>query len=162
MDNRQIIAVLNELLSLESTSHLSRLREAEHYVSWPAAGFVEALRRIVAEDADHERWLVDEIRRLDGAPRPRRLGIRTAGDHYVDVNHLMPRIIEEERRLTQAYGRAGGAVSGPTSKLLATIQSRHERHAAELAEAHGDAAKDPRATNSAAAKSDKAEAASKR
>ncbi len=142
-DNRQTIAGLNDLLALEHASHLSRLREAETYVSWPVAGLVDELRRIVAEDADHERWLVEEIYRLGGAPRPRRLDIRTAGDHYVDVNYLMPKIIDEERRLARAYAQGGGAAAGQTARLLAAIQSRHERHAEELAAAYRKPVKNP-------------------
>ncbi len=137
MDNRRIVDILNDLLAMETGSYAARLRDAGHYVSWPAAGKMGALRAIVEEDAGHERWLTEEIRRLSGSPRPRALGIRTAGDHYVDAQHLLPKIVADERGLVAAYRRAQGLIPAGawiTVRLLTGISARHEAHLNKLGE----------------------------
>ena len=137
MDTRRIVDILNDLLAMETGSCVARVREAGHYVSWPAAGKMGVLREMIEEDSGHERWLIDEMQRLAGSPRPRVLGIQTAGSHYIDAEFLMPRIIEEERRLAAAYRRAQSMVPSDattTLRMLAGILARHEAHADRLAE----------------------------
>jgi bacterioferritin (cytochrome b1) len=137
MDTRRIVDILNDLLAMETGSCVARVREAGHYVSWPAAGKMGALREMIEEDSAHERWLVDEMQRLAGSPRPRALGIQTAGSHYLDAEYLIPTIIDEERRLVAAYRRAQSMVPADASTtllMLAGILARHEAHANRLAE----------------------------
>lgn len=137
MDTRRIVDILNDLLAMETGSCVARVREAGHYVSWPAAGKMGALREMIEEDSVHERWLIDEMQRLDGSPRPRALGIRTAGGHYLDAEYLIPTMIDEERRLVAAYRRAQSMVPSDattTLRMLAGILARHEAHANRLAE----------------------------
>ena len=137
MDTRRIVDILNDLLAMETGSCVARVREAGHYVSWQAAGKMGALREMIEEDSAHERWLVDEMQRLAGSPRPRTLGIHTAGSHYVDAEYLIPTIIDEERRLVAAYRRAQSMVPSDattTLRMLAGILARHEAHTNRLAE----------------------------
>lgn len=139
MDNREIVAVLNELLSLETQTYLARLSAADPFISRAMAGKYLALRSVAAEDAEHEHWLIDEIYRLDGAPRPRSLAIETGRGHYLDPGYLLPAIAGDERRLLEAYKQAQAMVPAgeTTGRLLARIAARHEEHLERMNGADG-------------------------
>lgn len=126
--------ILNDLLAAETESYTERLLESGNYVSWSIAGRFAALRRIVEEEHDHERWLTEEILRLDAAPRPASHGIDTASAHYLDYESLLPRIIQDKRNLASAYKAALARVppGSLTAGLLSRILARHEAHLATL------------------------------
>ncbi|MCG3127134.1 MAG: hypothetical protein CHACPFDD_01992 [Phycisphaerae bacterium] len=140
--NSQSIEILNELLGHETATHLERFVESEHFLSWVSARHMLNLRRMLGEQKEHERWLTDEILRLDGAPRPRTLSLSTAGTHYLDVQNILPRILREKDALIDLYRRAIEAIpaNSRTGQLLARIRARHEQHVADIRLASATAA----------------------
>ncbi len=133
-DRRDVIEVLNDLLSLERSSLISHLLASTMFVSRAAAREDLAVRRMAGEIDEHQRWLVDAIVGLRGGVGPGRPDPRAAEMHYQELRHLLPEVIRNEERIVSAYERVLPKLAGSreAAATVTRILARHREHVTEL------------------------------
>lgn len=94
---------LNRLLSAEQESLIPHLSESFPFVSWAGADEALVLEDVVREQLEHIEWMIETILAAGGAPAPRRPAMALASVHYCDVESLVPRIVEDKRKLIGLY-----------------------------------------------------------
>lgn len=136
MSNEAAIDLLNDLLQHEERSLLPRLRESMVFVSWACAGELQAVERMIDEENEHRRWLVEAITRLGGDPLPGLADIRSASIHFLELDFVLPRVVESHRSLLAAYEAAGSQTSSNpvVSEVVSGIIERHRKHGDQLAQ----------------------------
>lgn len=128
-DNPSTIDVLNELLAAHKRSLLLRVMETSPFVSPADAALADTLRHIIAEETEHADWLVEAVVERGGSPVSALPDPRTASIHYVDLCYLLPRIVQDERRILRASEAAAERIKDPAARELVTrIAERHRRH----------------------------------
>jgi bacterioferritin (cytochrome b1) len=134
MSDEDVIGLLNDLLELESCSLVARLGEAYPFMGRSAAEHGAVFQQMVEQEADHQRRLVGAIEALDGVPRPARGDTLSAGLHYLNLEYLLPQIVEEKQRLIAAYRRSADEIptDGPAAAVVADILARHQAHLERL------------------------------
>ncbi len=136
MSEPQTVATLSALLAAEYESPLSRLREADPYVSWPAAADRLLSEKLLADAERHQRDLSELIAGLRGAPTPRRYDAKTASMHYVRFDYLVPEVIRSLRRLIAAYESAGSTTSPQADALISRHLADYRGHLTGLDKLH--------------------------
>lgn len=133
-DRREVIEILNDLLSLERGSLISHLLASTVFVSRATAREDLVVRRMVREIDEHQRWLVDAIVGLRGGVAPGRPDPRVAELHYQDLRHVLPRVIRNEQRIVEQYEQALPRLgTWPKAAAVASrILARHREHLREL------------------------------
>ncbi len=132
---RRSIEVLNTLYAAEKRSLLPRLPELFNFVTWVSADQFELIKRIVADQREHEAWLFDAIERCDGAVYPTGADLTTANLHYLDLSAVMPRVVASVESLARLYKDAEAVAAQLTplaAETLRRIARRHERHLEQL------------------------------
>lgn len=134
MNVDRIIAVLNELLVRERDALSLRLFESTVFISRLSIDSSRVARSIVARAEDHTSKLVQLILDLDGSPRPPKNSISSADLHYQELNFVLPRLAEDQKRLLAAYRRGAELVGEHqgASALVAEIAADHERSIADI------------------------------
>lgn len=133
MNDVEAIDILNDLLAAEQRSLLARLAEAQPFLSWAGADQAPILRQLVADQLDHQRRLTETIDALGGVPRIPTGDISSAGAHYIDIHHLLPKLLEDLRSMIDACGRASELLGNhPGGETVSAIHARHEAHAKQL------------------------------
>lgn len=88
---------------------------------------------MIREEGEHIDWLVEAIVEHRGTPVSPVPDPRTGSVHYIDLRYLLPRIVQDERRVLRACESAAERVAeGPAVRLIARIADRHQRHLEEL------------------------------
>lgn len=134
MSNEAAIDLLNDLLQHEARSLLPRLRESTVFVSWAAAGEHLIVERMIDEANEHRGWLVEAITRLGGDPLPGLADIKSASIHFLELDFVLPRVVESHRSLLAAYEAAASEASShsvASEVVLRTIE-RHRKHGKQL------------------------------
>lgn len=127
--------MLNELLAAEKRSLLLRLTDTAPFVSSTDAGLADTIRPMIREATERIDRLSETIVALRGTlistvPDP-----RTGSVHYVDLRYLLPRIIQDERRVLRVYDAAAERITDASARELAlSIGECHRRHIKELGE----------------------------
>lgn len=133
MNDWEAIDVLNDLLAAEQRSLLARLAETRPFLSWAGAEQAPILRQLVADQRDHQRRLTETIDALGGVPRIPTGDISSAGAHYIDIHHLLPKLLEDLRAMIDASRRATELLGNhPGGETVSAIHARHEAHAEQL------------------------------
>ena len=139
-ETRVVVSILNQLLAAEARTLVPRLAEAGPFVSWASADEQALVRRLVADEREHQAALVDCILSADGVPAPVTANPDTARLHFLDLHALLPRILADKQRLVGLY-RAAEAQLDPGSdahrlaQQLAAAQRDHLARLQQLAEA---------------------------
>jgi hypothetical protein len=130
------IRSLNRLLAAEQESLIPHLGESYPFVSWASADEALVLEGAVREQLEHIEWMTEAILDARGAPAPRRPSMSLASVHYCDVQSLVPRILEDKRRIIRTYEAAAPAiVTLPAAADVARrCLERHRHHLAQLEE----------------------------
>lgn len=125
---------LNRLLAVEQESLIPHLGESYPFVSWASADEALDLEGAVREQLEHIEWLTEAVLDAGGAPAPRRPSMSLASVHYCDVQSLVPRILEDKRRIIRTYEAAMPAIAAlPAAAAVAgRCLERHRRHLAQL------------------------------
>ena len=136
MRNEAAIDLLNDLLQQEERSLLPRLRESTVFVSWASAGEHVVVERMIDEANEHRGWLVAAIIRLGGEPLPGLADIRSASIHFLELDFVLPQVVESHRGLLSVYEAAASEASlNPvTSEVVSRIIERHRKHGEQLDE----------------------------
>ncbi len=134
-DREYTLEVLNSLHAAEKRSLLPRLAELNAFVEWSNAHDMDQVRRMIAESARHDAWLMEAADRCDGTLFPAPPDASTASLHYADLRCLMPRVIGSVQKLVQTYGRAvkeSGPLLPQAAEAVARIHNRHQIHLEQL------------------------------
>lgn len=136
MDKAQIVAILNELLTLEQRSLAPRLLESTVSVSGPSVPALVLVQRMTAATRDHGAALAKLILDLGGTPSPRRYLIATADLHFQDLQHVLPRLVIDFEAIVRSYTLAAQRLSDePRALALVTrILQQHQQDLQSLSE----------------------------
>lgn len=134
MTSLDLTKTLDDLCHAEHRSLSPRLCESTVFVSWASAEGADVVRDIVAEEREHLGWLVAMISNLGESPTPCTADVNTANIHYLELDAMTPRLIQDKKDLITTYERASSAVSSDSaaSELVARIAERHKTHLASL------------------------------
>ncbi len=134
MDSLNLSRILDRLSHAEQRSMLPRLRESVVFVSWASADDAGAVAGMIEEEREHVAWLVEMILDLGESPTPCTADVQTTSMHYVELNYMMPRVIQSKRNLIAFYEQNAAALStsAEASALVARITERHQSHLAKL------------------------------
>ena len=80
------------------------------------------------------RELVELILQLRGSPVTPRRSTTSSDMHYVELSHLLPRLVANVGGLVETYEAAGVCGNAEADALLARILADHRCHLAELEE----------------------------
>lgn len=134
----QAVDVLDDLLAAERAGLLQRLGESGPFVSWSATEDHALIRKMLADERNHERDLVEMILKLRGSPSPSVLPTNTGGVHYLQLAYLMPQVIADKRRLIKVYEAASPTDDRSAEALIHRILKDHRRHLAQLEKLHAN------------------------
>jgi len=135
MNNDPAIDLLNDLLQQEARSLLPRMRESTVFVSWASADEQRVLTKMIEEENEHRRWLVEAINRLGGAPLPVGADITSTRIHYLELDYVFPRVVENQWALLKAYESAAADASASpiVSDVITRLIDRRRKHCDQLA-----------------------------
>ena len=132
MDATTAIDILNELLAWERGSLVARLAESGVFVSRPAVADLEALQSMARKTTEHVQWLSEAIMHLGGTPGFRFADASTGDLHYLELHHVLPRLISDREALIRKYTTASQRLAEePAAASL--VQRVLERHRESLA-----------------------------
>jgi len=136
MERALLVAVLNELLSLEQRSLAPRLLESTVSVSSLAAPAMSLVQRMSNAVREHSGTLARLILELGGTPGRRGFGIATADLHFQDLQHVLPRLVANEEELVRDFTLAAQRISDDPRALAAVtrILQRHQQNLQALGE----------------------------
>jgi len=136
MDRAQVVAILNELLTLEQRSIAPRLLEATVSVSSPSVPALVLVQRMATAFREHGAALAKLILELGGMPAPRRHLITTADLHFQDLRHALPRLIADQEAIVRSYTLATQRLSGDPRALavVTRILQQHQQDLQSLSE----------------------------
>ena len=103
---QEAIEILEQLLHAHARSLLSRLREANPYVSWASADDHAVISSCIAKENEHQAALVDAILSLGANPGPVRRDLSSGSAHFLELHTLMPQIIAQKQQLIERYESA--------------------------------------------------------
>lgn len=129
---------LNILLAAEYMSLAPRLREISPFIPLDAADDQRVVKQLVEDAQDHEHNLANLIIRLRGAPVAPRFSTRNTNAHYVNLEYLMPALIENLRELVAAYERVGSTGVAVADQLIGRHLEDYQRHLAALEKMHAN------------------------
>ncbi len=134
MDSRNLSKTLDRLSHAEQRSMLPRLRESVVFVSWASADEANAVAGMIEEEQEHVAWLVEMMLSLGETPTPCTADMHTTSIHYVELNYMMPRVIQSKRNLIGFYAQNAAVLSASAEApaLVARITERHKAHLAQL------------------------------
>ncbi|MCH8854283.1 MAG: hypothetical protein IID41_16770 [Planctomycetes bacterium] len=139
MDSLNLSKTLDRLCHAEQRSMLPRLRESVVFVSWASAEDADAVAGMIEQEQEHVAWLVEMILGLGETPTPCTADVHTTSMHYVELNYMMPRVIQSKRNSIGFYEQNAADVSSSAeaSTLVGRITERHKSHLAQLNEMTG-------------------------
>jgi hypothetical protein len=129
--------VLNQLRTAERRSLLPRLAELDVFIQEALAHELDQVRRMIAEQAKHDAWLLEAAERCDVSLSPASADVHTANLHYLDLGSLLPRVIACTNVLVQIYGQAQAGADDllpPAAEAIARMHNRHQIHLEQLRE----------------------------
>lgn len=139
MPDPNLVRRIDDMHALECASLVLRVTESASYVPPDDLDDAAALEQMADEHREHQRWLVELLDRLDATPGPRRVDTASADLHYNRIESLLPRFIENEKKLIQSYEKTAAQVADEpqAAELLTRIASRHREHLSRLEQLAG-------------------------
>ena len=136
MDGGLIVAILDELLTLEQRSLAPRLLESTVFVSDLSVAAFDVVRRMAHATGDHTAALTKLILDSGGIPGPRSSSLATADLHFQELQHILPRLVADQRASIRQYTLASQRLSDePRALALVTrILQRHQQDLEKLRE----------------------------
>jgi len=134
MDRGLVVAILNELLTLEQRSLAPRVLESTVFVSDLSVTAFSLVQRMAQATRDHAAALTKLILDSGGSPGPRSSSLATADLHFQELQHVLPRLIADEQAVIRKYAIAAQRLSDePHALALVTrILQRHQEDVEKL------------------------------
>ena len=123
--------ILNQLFTAERRSPLPRLAEMGVFVTWALAREIEQVRRMVREEAVHQAWLLEAAEDCGGGLAPAGPDVTTANLHYLDLQAVMPRVLDGLEKLVRLYTDAAQhnhLLTPLAAETIRRIAIRHQAH----------------------------------
>lgn len=127
MHGAQVVAILNELLSLEQSSLARRLLEATVSVSSTSVPALRLVQRMSTAAREHGAALAKLILDFGGIPAPRRDFITSADLHFQDLQHVLPRLVADQEAIVRNYTLAAQHLSDEP-RALAVVTRILQQH----------------------------------
>jgi len=136
MDQELVVAILDELLTLEQRSFAPRLLESTVFVSDLSVAAFSLVQRMAQATGDRIAALTKLILDSGGSPGPRSSFIVTADLHFQELQHVLPRLIADEQALIRKYAVAAQRLSDEpnASAIVTRILQRHQQDLQTLRE----------------------------
>jgi hypothetical protein len=136
MDRGLVVAILDELLTLEQRSLAPRLLESTVFVSDLSVAAFGLVQRMAHATGDHAAALTKLILDCGGSPGPRGSSVTTADLHFQELQRVLPRLIADEQALIRKYAIAAQRLSDElrASALVTRILQRHQQDLEKLHE----------------------------
>lgn len=136
MSEARAIDVLNGLLAATRNSPLAHLADSAMFFSSAGADEAEAIQAMIADENAHAAALAELMIELGESPRPMPLDAQTAGLHYLDVQFLLPKLLQAKEALLAVYASARASLAGSPRALevVSRLEGRQRAHAARLRE----------------------------
>lgn len=127
MNTTTVIEILNELLTWERRSLVNRLVESGVFVSRLSVADVDVLRSAARNASEHAQWLAEAIIQLGGTPGFRFADVSTGDLHYLELHHVLPRLIADREMLIDKYADTTERLAGEpmAAPLVQRILARH-------------------------------------
>ena len=138
-EETQTVDILNDLYAAERRSLLPRLTEMNNFLSWVSAADLEVIKGMIAEELEHEAWLIEIIEACGGSVYPVSADLATANLHFLELHTLLPQILDSVRFLADLYDRASAtqpSMNAEGTRVVSTISRRHHHHLQELQQLH--------------------------
>lgn len=134
MSSQVAINILNDLLAAESRSLLPRLGESIVFVSAASAQEQRQVERMTDAGREHLAWLIDAMRNLGGEPFPVHADIHTGDIHFLELHHVLPRVLKAEEQLLTAFESAAADLGSTAlaASAVARIIERRRTHIDQL------------------------------
>lgn len=130
------IATMSRLLQAEQAGLVRLVTEAGAFVSSARAADRTRVERIAEDEREHERAMARLILERGGSIGPATLPTDAGGLHFLDLCHLLPLLIADERRLIRSFESAESTGDEQADALVSRILEDHVRHLAELDKLH--------------------------
>ncbi len=129
-----VIVVLNELLAAEQQNLAPRLFESTLFVSRLDVEAYDVVRAMAQACREHCAALTELILDLGGQPAPRTGDVTTADLHFLELRHLLPRLIADQQTLERKYAVAAPRVAAQprATALVIRVLDRHQRDLQQL------------------------------
>jgi hypothetical protein len=124
------VTLLNHLYAAEARSLFIRLAETSPFTDDAHLATLTHVQTIIADQSEHLAWLDQTIQTCGGALHPVAPDASTGWMHYLKVDALLARLIEDKVKLTQLYAdaRQQNQLNPPVAELITRIHHRHEHH----------------------------------
>jgi len=125
---------LDRMSRLERRSLVPRLAECWVTLSWSSTEENNVLQRMVQQCAEHVAWLADLMIEMGEFPSPCTAEVDTTGWHYLDLNYLMPQLLQDKQNLIACYEEITSRwlPNDKASSLVKKIVASHKTHLEEL------------------------------
>ena len=133
-DTAITIDLLNTLLAAEARSMVRRLGESQPFIGQGPIEQTEIVPQLLAEHSAITEAITEEILRLRGCPAPSLPDASSAGLHYLDLQYLLPQVIESEKQTVRVYESVIARLedAGLTAPLAQDLLNRHQQRIARL------------------------------
>ncbi|NOX58581.1 MAG: hypothetical protein GXP29_06955 [Planctomycetes bacterium] len=133
-DRFEIIAAVLALDGELASSLLLHFESVGVFVGWDDVTDAESLSAMAAEEMQCQKNVAQLLDSLDATPGPRRVQASTGAMPYTDVHALLPRLIEDKKRLVAYCREVASAVSdnSAASECISAVAYRHNEHLAAL------------------------------
>ncbi len=130
------ITTMSRLLQAEQAGLVRLVTDAGAFVSSARAADRTRVERIAEDEREHERAMAGLILERGGSIGPSTVPTDAGGLHFLDLCHLLPLLIADERRLIRSYESAPSTGDEQADALVRRILEDHVRHLAELDRLH--------------------------
>lgn len=132
--NEEAIAILNELLAMEQGQFALRLVESTPFISRAGVEQARLLRELEDKARRHAGMLSDAVIRLEGSPGMRFRDINSAHVHFQQIQVIWPELVDDVRRLVQAYRVGAEKLAGcpQAARVTGDILADHEHSLQQL------------------------------
>lgn len=128
MDNPSVAAALNQLLDAEQQSLVLRAAESTPFVSISEVSAGNLIRAMAQASRGHRAELTEMILDQGGQPVPKRADLLSGNMHYLDLQAMMPRLIQAQESIVALYRQIAPRLAGDrrAAALAGQILAHHE------------------------------------
>jgi len=132
MDNPIAAAALNHLLDAEQQSVVLRVAESTPFISLEEVTVGNIVRAMAQASRIHRAALTELILDLGGQPVPRRAVLLSGNLHYLDLQSMMPQLLQAQESLIALYKHLAPRLASEPGAAQ-QVNRIHARHEADLA-----------------------------